>query len=96
LRGIFVGSVPLGCGRDERSRLQGSTASRSFGFAPSVRPSVVVPDFEHVHREPARPSVTLSLLRNEYAAKCGESSTRAARNCDECRPENVYLVGCYL
>jgi hypothetical protein len=51
---------------------------------------VVVPDFEHVIRELARPSVTLSLLRNEYAAKVGESSTRAARNSDERRPQNVY------
>lgn len=28
------------------------------------------PDFEHVHRELARPSVTLLLLWNEYVAKC--------------------------
>ena len=34
----------------------------------------VVPDFEHVHRELARPSVTLLLLWNEYVAKCRESS----------------------
>ncbi len=33
-----------------------------------------VPDFEHVHRELARPSVTLLLLWNEYVAKCRESS----------------------
>jgi transposase len=31
------------------------------------------PDFEHVHRELARPSVTLLLLWNEYVAKCRES-----------------------
>jgi len=30
----------------------------------------VTPDFEHVHRELARPSVTLLLLWNEYAAAC--------------------------
>ena len=29
-----------------------------------------VPDFEHVHRELARPSVTLLLLWNEYVATC--------------------------
>ena len=41
-----------------------------------VRPESgrVVPDFEHVHREMARPSVTLLLLSNEYVAKCRESS----------------------
>jgi transposase len=31
------------------------------------------PDFEHVHRELARPSVTLLLLWNEYVAKCRET-----------------------
>lgn len=30
----------------------------------------VAPDFEHVHREMARPSVTLLLLWNEYVARC--------------------------
>ena len=30
----------------------------------------VTPDFEHVHRELARPSVTLLLLWNEYVAGC--------------------------
>jgi len=30
----------------------------------------VAPDFEHVHRELARPSVTLLLLWNEYVAGC--------------------------
>jgi transposase len=30
----------------------------------------VAPDFEHVHRELARPSVTLVLLWNEYVADC--------------------------
>lgn len=30
----------------------------------------VAPDFEHVHREMARPSVTLLLLWNEYVAGC--------------------------
>lgn len=30
----------------------------------------VAPDFEHVHRELARPSVTLLLLWNEYVASC--------------------------
>ena len=33
----------------------------------------VAPDFEHVHRELARPSVTLLLLWNEYVANCRES-----------------------
>lgn len=32
-----------------------------------------VPDFEHVHRELARPSVTLLLLWNEYVAKCRDT-----------------------
>lgn len=32
-----------------------------------------VPDFEHVHRELARPSVTLLLLWNEYVANCRQS-----------------------
>lgn len=32
-----------------------------------------VPDFEYVHRELGRPSVTLLLLWNEYAAKCRET-----------------------
>lgn len=31
------------------------------------------PDFEHVHRELARPSVTLLLLWNEYVAGCRQS-----------------------
>lgn len=30
----------------------------------------VVSDFEHVHRELARPTVTLLLLWNEYVANC--------------------------
>lgn len=30
----------------------------------------VAPDFEHIHRELARPSVTLLLLWNEYVANC--------------------------
>jgi transposase len=33
----------------------------------------VAPDFEHVHRELARPSVTLLLLWNEYVAACRAS-----------------------
>ena len=33
----------------------------------------VAPDFEHVHRELARPSVTLLLLWNEYVANCRSS-----------------------
>ena len=33
----------------------------------------VTPDFEHVHRELARPSVTLLLLWNEYVAACRAS-----------------------
>jgi len=33
----------------------------------------VTPDFEHVHRELGRPSVTLLLLWNEYVAACRES-----------------------
>lgn len=32
-----------------------------------------VPDFEHVHRELSRPSVTLLLLWNEYVARCRHS-----------------------
>lgn len=33
----------------------------------------VAPDFEHVHRELGRPSVTLLLLWNEYVATCREA-----------------------
>src|SRR5574342_459133 len=33
----------------------------------------VAPDFEHAHRELARPSVTLLLLWNEYVASCRAS-----------------------
>ena len=33
----------------------------------------VSPDFEYVHRELARPSVTLLLLWNEYVANCRAS-----------------------
>ncbi|MDY6871866.1 MAG: IS21 family transposase, partial [Actinomycetota bacterium] len=33
----------------------------------------VQPDFEHVHRELGRPSVTLLLLWNEYVAACRAS-----------------------
>ena len=42
-------------------------------FSPSSAPSFPhykEPDYEHIHREMGRRSVTLSLLWNEYSAQC--------------------------
>src|SRR3989440_1816907 len=64
----------MGCSRNTVSAVFTAASKAGIGFeqpepvkAGSGR---VAPDFEHVHRELARPSVTLLLLWNEYVAVC--------------------------
>lgn len=65
----------LGCSRNTVAGAFTAADSAGVGFgqvAEPVRPDSgrAPPDFEYVHRELGRPSVTLLVLWNEYVAKC--------------------------
>lgn len=68
---VLTAAAAAGIGFDEVAGL-GSDEVRNLVIpeAPEAVTDRVAPDFEHVHREMARPSVTLLLLWNEYVARC--------------------------
>jgi transposase len=51
---------------EELERRLGFSRAGTFGFAAPRKPAAVMPDWAYVHREQARPSVTLALLWQEY------------------------------
>jgi transposase len=71
---VFAAASSVGVGFGEVADLAADEVRRLLLGEP-VRPDSdrVTPDFEHVHRELGRPSVTLLLLWNEYVAACRES-----------------------
>lgn len=68
---VFAAANTAGVGFGQVADL-GADEVRNQLLPEAVKPGSdrAVPDFEHVHRELARPSVTLLLLWNEYVAKC--------------------------
>lgn len=71
---VFAAANAAGIGFGEVEDL-GADEVRHLLLADPARPDSdrVTPDFEHVHRELARPSVTLLLLWNEYVAGCRQT-----------------------
>ncbi|HTX93389.1 MAG TPA: IS21 family transposase [Mycobacterium sp.] len=71
---VFAAATAAGVGFGEVADLAADEVRHRLLPAP-IRPDSdrVRPDFEHVHRELGRPSVTLLLLWNEYVAACRES-----------------------
>lgn len=71
---VFAAATAAGVGFGEVADLAAEEVRHRLLPAP-IRPDSdrVAPDFEHVHRELGRPSVTLLLLWNEYVAACRAS-----------------------
>lgn len=71
---VFAAATTAGVGFGEVADLAAEEV-RALLLPEPVRPGSgrAAPDFEYVHRELARPSVTLLLLWNEYVAKCRQS-----------------------
>lgn len=71
---VFVAADGAGVGFAEVADLDASEV-RHLLLPEPVKPDSgrVAPDFEYVHRELGRPSVTLLVLWNEYVAKCRAS-----------------------
>jgi transposase len=71
---VFAAATAAGVGFGEVADLAADEV-RHLLLPEPARPESdrVTPDFEHVHRELGRPSVTLLLLWNEYVATCRES-----------------------
>ena len=71
---VFAAAKTAGIGFGQVADLQASEVRQLLLPVP-VKPDSdrAVPDFEQVHRELARPSVTLLLLWNEYVAKCRQT-----------------------
>ncbi len=71
---VFAAATAAGVGFGEVADLAADEVRHRLLPAP-IRPDSdrVAPDFEHVHRELGRPSVTLLLLWNEYVAACRAS-----------------------
>lgn len=71
---VFAAANAAGVGFGEVADLAADEV-RNLLLPEPVRPASdrAVPDFEHVHRELGRPSVTLLLLWNEYVATCRQS-----------------------
>ena len=71
---VFTAASKAGIGFEQVADL-GADEVRHLLLPEPVRAGSgrVAPDFEHVHRELARPSVTLLLLWNEYVAACRAS-----------------------
>ena len=78
--GVFTAATAAGVGFGEVADLAADEVRRLLLGEPA-RPDSdrVTPDFEHVHRELGRPSVTLLLVWNEYVAACRESGGVAYR-----------------
>lgn len=71
---VFVAANAAGIGLEEVADLAADEVRRLLlPEASKPESDRVAPDFEHVHRELARPSVTLLLLWNEYVADCRTS-----------------------
>lgn len=70
---VFAAATAAGIGIEEVADLAAEEV-RHLLLPEPARPESdrVLPDFEHVHRELGRPSVTLLLLWNEYVATCRE------------------------
>lgn len=68
---VFAAANAAGIGFEEVADLAADEVRRLL-LPEAAKPDSdrVPPDFEHVHRELARPSVTLLLLWNEYVATC--------------------------
>lgn len=71
---VFAAATTAGIGFGEVADLAAEEV-RNLLLPEPVKPESdrAMPDFEHVHRELGRPSVTLLLLWNEYVAKCRQS-----------------------
>ena len=71
---VFAAASSAGVGFGEVADLAADEV-RHLLLGEPARPDSdrVAPDFEHVHRELGRPSVTLLLLWNEYVAACRAS-----------------------
>ena len=54
--------------------------------------SVRIPDCEHIHRELAKPGVTLTLLWDEYCQKCKDSGEIPYQYSQYCKFYNKYAV----
>ncbi|MDI9627029.1 MAG: hypothetical protein QM286_00510 [Acidobacteriota bacterium] len=69
--GVFAAADGVGVGFAQVADLDALEVRHLLLLEP-VRPDsgLVAPDFEVVHRELGRPSVTLLVLWNEYVAKC--------------------------
>ena len=69
--GVFTAADSAGVGFGQVVDL-GAEEVRHLLLPEPVRPDSgrAAPDFEYVHRELGRPSVTLLVLWNEYVAKC--------------------------
>ena len=68
---VFAAANAAGIGFEEVADLGADEVRHRL--LPEPAPAVsdrVTPDFEHIHRELARPSVTMLLLWNEYVAGC--------------------------
>jgi len=68
---VFAAASAAGIGFEEVADLGADEVRHRL--LPEPSPAVsdrVTPDFEHIHRELARPSVTMLLLWNEYVAGC--------------------------
>src|SRR5680860_1235541 len=71
---VFVSANTAGVGFGEVAELGADEVRKLLLPGPSASVSDrAVPDFEYVHRELSRPSVTLLLLWNEYVARCRQS-----------------------
>lgn len=71
---VFAAATTAGIGFGEVADLAAEEV-RNLLLPEPVKPESdrATPDFEHVHRELGRSSVTLLLLWNEYVAKCRQS-----------------------
>ena len=71
---VFAAATTAGVGFGEVAELGADEVRRLLLPDPSAPVSDrAAPDFEYVHRELGRPSVTLLLLWNEYVARCRQS-----------------------
>jgi transposase len=70
---------------EELDRRLGFSRASSFGFAAPRRSDAVMPDWAAVHREQARPSVTLALLWQEYCETHGAAAYGYTQFCEHYR-----------
>jgi len=73
---VFAAAKAQGMCWEEVAGLDPNEVRHQLSSGPAEKTSNrVQPDFGHVHREIARPNVTLLLLWNEYAARCRAEGT---------------------